>query len=29
MFRAAPAIDGTAFKNDLDAIVDQQIPDRA
>jgi antitoxin (DNA-binding transcriptional repressor) of toxin-antitoxin stability system len=29
MFRDAPAIDGTAFKNDLDAVVDQQIPDRA
>jgi antitoxin (DNA-binding transcriptional repressor) of toxin-antitoxin stability system len=29
MFRDAPAIDVTAFKNDLDAVVDQQIPDRA
>jgi hypothetical protein len=29
MFRDAPPIDATTFKNDLDAVVDQQIPDRA
>jgi hypothetical protein len=29
MFRGAPRIDSGAFRNDLDEVADQELPDRA
>jgi prevent-host-death family protein len=29
MFRDAPPIDAAAFRNDLDGVADQELPDRA